>query len=75
MRKYRSATGAALQCRALFGGGEGWGLCRGEHGGGFFGDAGAFEEAWILLPHSRTALAKVTLRKSSAVMWPYSTSS
>ena len=32
----------------LFGGGEGRGLGCGEDGGGFFGDAGAFEETRVL---------------------------
>src|SRR5438552_12155755 len=39
--------GAALRCR-LLGGGEGGGLGSGEDWGGFFGDAGAFEEARVL---------------------------
>src|SRR5215471_18235936 len=38
--------GAAVP--GLFGGGEGRGLRRGEHGGGLFRDAGAFEEARAL---------------------------
>src|SRR5947209_7386899 len=36
------------QLPGLFGGGEGWGLGCGEDCGGFFGDAGAFEEAGVL---------------------------
>jgi hypothetical protein len=54
---------------------RGWGSGGGEHGGGFFGGAGTLEEARVLRAHSLTAFAKVTARKSSAVMWPSSTSS
>jgi hypothetical protein len=39
---------AALLLPGLFGGGEGWGLGCGEDGGGFLGDAGAFEEVRVL---------------------------
>jgi hypothetical protein len=44
----RQRRRAAALLLGLFGGGEGWGLRCGEDGGGFFGDAGAFEEARVL---------------------------
>ena len=46
--RWQRRRSAALLRPELFGGGEGRGLRRGEHGGGLLGDPGALKETRVL---------------------------